>query len=490
MKLISAKEMQKLDQHAIEVLGIPQIALMESAGRAVAEEISKVKKSGTICVVAYKGNNGGDGLVAARYLKNLNYEVLVFLLCKKEEVLGSAQTNLEILSKMRIPIYERNLLKLEHLLKKSNVVVDAIFGVGFKGKISGDLARAVELINKYHKKSGYYVVAVDVPSGVDATTGKIDPHSVCADLTVTFAYPKVGLLKYPAVKNIGKLVVADIGIPYDLEKQKTQKLGKQIVDFYLPRRLFWTHKGDYGRVLIVAGSRNMSGAAYLTARAALRSGAGLVYLAVPQSIQKLVAPKTREVITLGLPETKEGTIALKALSLVEKISADCVAIGPGLTTHEETKEFVRKLILQIRSKWLIVDADGLNSIADNQTILKKAKSPVVITPHPGEMSRLFGQPIKKIQKNRINFAKLAAKKWKVKVVLKGAYTVVSNGKDTWINSSGNPGMASAGVGDVLTGMLAGLLPQGVDLPTIVYLHGLAGDLASKEKGERGMIASD
>lgn len=258
----------------------------------------------------------------------------------------------------------------------------------------------------------------------------------------------------------------------------------------LPKRLTRTHKGDYGRVLVIAGSRSMSGAAWLVSRAALRSGAGLVYLAVPKSIQRLVAAKTREIITIPLPETKEGTIARKAYEQIQKIKADVTAIGPGLTTHKETKELVLKLITNLTPKCLVLDADGLNCIADNPSILKQAKTRVIITPHPGEMGRLIGKSASFVGRNRRRVATTAARKWQVEVVLKGAYTITVRSGKVFVNSTGNPGMASAGVGDVLTGMIAGLTAQGIAPEVAVYLHGLAGDLAAGDKGEYGLIASD
>lgn len=469
--------MKRIDQWAIEEIGIPQIVLMENAGKAVAEEISKLSKRPKVCVVAYKGNNGGDGFVAARHLRNMEYDVSVFLLCKKEEISGSAKINLDILDKLDIPVYLQKISHLEKLLKSSNVVVDAIFGIGLSGEIKGLPAKAIDLINKFRKKYNYAVVAVDVPSGINAASGKIGKHAIFADLTVTFAYPKQGLLKYPAVKNVGKLVVADIGIPYETKKLKNKKTEKQNIEFFLPMRLAWTHKGDYGRVLVIAGSKNMSGAAYLTARAAIRSGAGLVYLAVPEDVRKLVASKTREIITIDLAEA-------------EKIKANVVAIGPGLTTQPHIKELVIRLIKKLEVACIILDADGLNCIADDPSILRKAKSKIIITPHPGEMSRLTGKSIKYIQQNREKTAKEAARKWNVEVVLKGANTIVVRKNRVYINSSGNPGMASAGVGDVLTGMIAAFKAQGLPEEAAVYVHGLAGDLASASKGEYGMIASD
>jgi len=458
--------MKSLDKWAIEEIGIPQIVLMENAGRAVAENMPKKQK---VCVIAYKGNNGGDGFVAARHLKNQGRDVSVFLLCKKEQISGSAKINLNILEKLKVPIHVQKLSALEKLLKTSDLVIDAIFGIGLSGKISGFPAKVIALINKGRKKYGYYVAAVDVPSGVDADSGKICKHSIVADLTVTFAYPKAGLLKFPARRNVGKLVVCDISIPYPQTKSK--KAEK--MEFFLPQRGALTHKGSHGRVLIIAGSKNMSGAANLTARTALRSGAGLVYLAVPEEIKNLVAPKTREVIVVNLKEA-------------EKIKADVVAIGPGLTTQPQIKALVIKLIKNLKVSCLILDADALNCIASNPSILKKAKSKIIITPHPGEMARLIGKKVK----NRIKTAKEAAKKWKVSVVLKGANTIVVSKNKVYINSSGNPGMASAGVGDVLTGMIAAFSAQGIPPEVAVYVHGLAGDLASLDKGEYGMIASD
>lgn len=259
----------------------------------------------------------------------------------------------------------------------------------------------------------------------------------------------------------------------------------------IPKRKKDTNKGDYGKVLVIAGSKTMSGAAYLTALSALRSGAGLVYLAVPKGIHKIVAPKVREVIVIPLPETKKGSIALEAYGQIVKIKADVIAIGPGLTTEHETKELVKKLIKNLKVKQIILDADGLNAIADNQNILKSAKSKIIITPHPGEMARLTGLPIDTIQSNRKKIALQYSKKWNVKIVLKGHETLVAypDGR-LYVNKTGNPGMAKAGVGDVLAGLIASFKAQGLCVCNAVYIHGLAGDLAAKKIGEYGLIASD
>ncbi|MFA5839350.1 MAG: NAD(P)H-hydrate dehydratase [Candidatus Margulisiibacteriota bacterium] len=496
MEILTAKEMQELDRYTTEALGVPQIALMENAGKAVADEINKIAgRRQSVLVVAYKGNNGGDGFVAARHLVTLGYFVTVFLLCREEEISGSAKINLNILRKLNVPI-KTKMSELNHLLKSAEIIVDAIFGIGFKGRVEGQIAEAIDLINALHKKYNSLVIAVDVPSGVNATTGKKDRHTIEADITVTFANPKTGLLKYPATDNVGKLVVAQIGIiGNSLKGSKTLRGGKhKAPEYYLPKRISLSNKGSYGKVLIIAGSRNMSGAAYLTAQAALRSGAGLVYLAVPQSIQKIVAPKTREVITIGLPETKEGTLSLKSLAEILKIKADVTALGPGLTTNPETVALIKKLITSLRVKVLVIDADGLNAIADDPSILKKAKAKakekVIITPHPGEMARLMRLTVKQIQSDREKYAKQFVHKWKVAVVLKGANTIVAMKDKTYINSSGNPGMASAGVGDVLTGMVAAFVGQQLPLEQAVFMHGFAGDLTSKQKGEYAMIASD
>jgi NAD(P)H-hydrate epimerase len=317
---------------------------------------------------------------------------------------------------------------------------------------------------------------------------------VKANITVTFAYPKTGLLEYPAIKYVGKLIVADIGIPLRKPRRLALPTGRRVAgfrqDYYMPQRKTWTHKGDYGKVLIIAGSRNMSGAAYLVSRAAIRSGAGLVYLAVPISIQKIVAPKTREVITYGLDETNEGTISLSALKQILQVKADVIAIGPGLGIQPYTRSLVKALIIKSKAKVLILDADALNAITDEVSILKKSRARVIITPHLGEFGRLINIKPAQIEQNREKYAKAFSRKYSVAVVLKGAYTMVVDKGRLSVNSSGNPGMATAGAGDVLTGIMAGFLAQGLSIPLAVYVHGLAGDLAARQKGQTSLIASD
>lgn len=494
MKMLTAKQMLDLDKWAIEKIGIPQIVLMENAGKSIADEVLKLKRHQNVLILVHKGNNGGDGLVAARYLSNCGCKVTVVLLGDEKQFSNSSQINLNILKNLKSIIITKSIDQLKTLLPKADIVIDAIFGLGFKGEIEGRVGQIIDLINQQRKACQFQVIAVDVPSGVDATTGKVSQHAIKADITVTFSYPKTGLLKYPAIKNVGKLIVANIGIPEIKNKQQTTKT-KQTAninqpEYYIPQREVWTHKGSYGKVLIIAGSKNMSGAAYLSAQAALRSGAGLVYLAVPKSIQNLVAVKSREIITLGLAETKEGTLSLKALDEILKVKADVIAMGPGITTNPETIRLVHACINKIKAKYLILDADALNAIANDPSILKQSKTPIIITPHPGEFSRLIGKNTRIIEKNRVKFAGDFANKYQVEVVLKGAYTIVVNQKNVSINSSGNPGMASAGAGDVLTGIIAGFKAQGFATELAVYVHGLAGDLAAREKGQTSLIAKD
>ncbi len=524
MKAITSDEMRTLERFAVE-LGIPTRILMEIAGMRVANvAANEMKRASSACVLCGSGGNGGDGFVAARYLHNAGIRTDVFLISPESNISSSdSLENLKILKGLQVTIVElasdESFKKLKSSIIDSDIVIDAMYGIGMRGEIKDVAARAVDLVNDLKKeikgKRPYMVLSVDVPSGTDASTGEVSRKCVAADITVTFEYPKIGLLRYPASKFAGKIITASIGIPKPnpietlvqgspkkeikrtiegpaLSEVKGLALsgveGIQVTDSryvagVIPRRKVDYHKGNCGRVLVIAGSSGMMGAAVLTASAALRTGSGLVALCVPDAIKDIVNSMSLETVVAGFADMDE-----------KLEDCDCIAIGPGLSKGKNITKIVGGLI---RSKKIrvpmVIDADGLNAITDPSILISAGKD-IILTPHPGELSRLCGKSINEIQRDRIISASSFADKFGVTMVLKGANTVIAAKGRTFINPTGNPGMASAGVGDVLTGIIASLIGQGVDAFNAAvagaYIHGMAGNLAASIKGEHGLIASD
>lgn len=501
MKLVTASEMRELERRAVQEAGLPTLLLMEHAGRAVAQvtwKLLRERGGGRVAVVCGKGNNGGDGLCAARHLANAGLAVRVYLLARDQDVEGDAATNLRALRAAGVEV-DNVVGAVDTALRAvgagADVVVDAIFGTGFRGSPMGLAARAIEAIND----SGLPVVAVDVPSGLDADTGRVEGPCVRARVTVTMGLPKVGLLVYPGAAYCGEVVVADLGLPRRLVLQDTSLLTEVAtaaqVARLLPPRAPDTHKGTYGRVLVVAGSARFPGAPKLAALGALRCGAGLVRLLVPACIFPAVAASALEFMPAALPDA-EGALAASALGpLMEFVQdADVVAIGPGLSTSEGVAHVVRAL-LEACDRPLVLDADALNVLRGQHALLQGARAPVVITPHPGELARLLGIPTSEVQRARLEVARSTARLTGAVTLLKGARTVVASpdGRAV-VNPTGNPGMASGGMGDVLTGAVAALLAQGLvpfDAAWVAaYVHGLAADTLAEERGDRGVLAHD
>ncbi|WP_425060255.1 Bifunctional NAD(P)H-hydrate repair enzyme Nnr [Sporomusa carbonis] len=501
MKAATANEMREIDRIAINDYGIPGAVLMENAGVAVVRRLEVVVEpliDRKFCILAGKGNNGGDGYVIARHLVNQGAKVKVFLLGEKTAVSGDARINLDIIDRMGIDVIEiineRDWDKVKLAATFADCLVDALLGTGFRGEISGDMARIIDIINA----AGKLVVAVDIPSGVDADTGRICGTAVQAAHTVTFGSPKPGLFLYPGAEYTGELTVADIGIPTAViarQNIKQNVIMASAVRDILPCRSPAAHKGMNGRLAVVAGSRGLSGAAAMTAEGALRAGAGLVTLAAPASLQDILAVKLTEVMTKPLPETATGGISQEAVPDIAGLSAasDVLAIGPGLGRHEETAAAVRAVIAAADCP-LVIDADALNALVGYTDILSECNALPVLTPHPGEMARLTGLSSQAVNADRINIARQAAAEWGSIVVLKGARTVVAfPDGEVYINTTGNAGMATGGTGDALTGIIAGLIAQGLSSHDAavagVYIHGLAGDVAA-QAGMVGMTATD
>lgn len=501
MKLVTSEEMRRIDKKAIEEIGIPSIVLMENAGLKVADAIEKKYgplKGKYVYIFAGSGNNGGDGMVVARHLFNQKVKAKIFLLAEKKNIKGDAAINLAITEKMGIPMREITspafMESLEKELEKADVVIDALLGTGAKGAPRGLMKKVIDLINKHSKNT----VAVDIPTGVDADRGEVRGEAIKAEYTVSLAYPKRGLYLYPGMDYAGEIEIADIGIPTGLEEDKINCELLALPD--ISKKLFFrkpsSHKGSFGHLLVIAGSPGMTGAASLTALSALRVGVGLVTLGIPEDLNPILETKLTEVMTLPLPQSKDKTLCREGFEKIKDFSQKCkaIAIGPGISSNKQTKELISMIIDQLNIP-LVIDADGINVLAGELSLLKKYKASLIITPHPGEMGRLMGTSAEEIQKDRIRSTVALAKKIGAIVVLKGAKTVIASKEgNSWVNLTGNPGMATGGSGDILTGIIGGLLTQKLSsleaAKTGVYLHGYAADLAAQKKGEISLIASD
>lgn len=502
MKLVNSQEMKQIDHQAINEYGIPGLVLMENAGIRTVEVIEAIlekTRNNTVLVLAGRGNNGGDGFVIARHLMNAGIEVIVFSLAHDDKLPPDAQTNYNILQRMGGQLYtledESDLDSLMICLLNSDLIVDALYGNGFTGSLNPCEARIAEMIN--WSKSP--VVAVDIPSGVEADTGRVNGIAVKADYTVCFGLPKIGLVLEPGKEYVGTLSVADITIPRQLltdSRLQTNLITAETVRPLIRMRPAESHKGSFGHALVLGGSVGLTGAAAMAAYAALRSGAGLVTAALPESLVAVVDGVLTEVMVAPLPESGEAVIGLKALAVIDNLmgTVSVTAIGPGLSDHPEAAALLGHILPKAGIP-LVIDADGLNALEGNTDILKERQVPIVLTPHPGEMSRLIGKSISEIQANRLETARHYAKEWGVTLVLKGNKTVVADPSgNIHINITGNPGMATAGSGDVLCGIITGLIAQGLKATEAavagVYLHGLAGDRAAVHKGQRGLLAGD
>ncbi len=498
----TAEEMRLLDEIAINEIGIPSLVLMENAGRGVVDELVDVMGDvygAVVVVLCGGGNNGGDGLVVARYLDSLGADVHVFLTCAEKAVKGDARVQLQLVKNLGVEVKalpdKKSLSALGRVCAGADVIIDAILGTGARGTLTEHLTRVVAIANQ----TDVFRVAVDAPTGVDMDTGSLIGGAFSAQLTVTFGLSKRGHFFYPGREFCGKLTIVDIGIPrLAIENSDIPLILVEDEDVrsFLPVHPPDAHKGTCGTTLIVAGSEGFTGAAALAGQAALLSGSGLVHLGIPRSLNDILEAKLTEVITKPLPETEERSLAGDAFDEILALTgkAGCVAVGPGLGQHPETRKLVTRLVKNVRIP-LVLDADGINALTHDPGILAKRKRPTVITPHPGELGRLIGESPGKINSDRVEFARHYANEWGVVLLLKGAPTVIAHPDGfCCINSTGNAGLASGGTGDVLTGAIASFITQGVDpfqaAVAGAYLHGLAGDAAAEERGELGLVAMD
>ena len=500
MKLVTAAQMRQLDQLTIEEIGVPSVVLMENAGRTTFQILCREfpDLDGPVVILAGRGNNGGDGFVVARYLANAGHEVIVLLLAEKNQISGDARINLDILEQLTVPVREitteEALLEQIPLLEGAYLLVDALLGTGLSSQVKGLYQAAITLINDTPAP----ILAIDIPSGLSADSGQPQGIAVLADVTVTYGWPKIGQILTPGRELVGRLWQVDISIPpAQAHISQIDLAAAPDLRHLLPYRHPYSHKGDFGHLFVVAGSVGKTGAAALTGEAAMRVGAGLVTVGIPASLNPILEIKLTEAMTLPLAEP-EGVQALGPRALEEIAAAlpgkTALAIGPGLGTHPETVQLVRQLVRR-SSLPLVLDADGLNAVAHDLESVADAGAPVIMTPHPGEMSRLLGTRTRDIQENRLAAALELAERAQAIVVLKGAQTIIANPEGRIvINSTGNPILAQGGTGDVLTGMIGGFLAQKVDpfnaACLAVYLHGLVADVRADRRGDFSMLAGD
>ena len=517
MKVLTAEQMREADRLTTERYGIPSLQLMENAGGAVADYLAETfpdLSTRNILVLCGKGNNGGDGLVVARRLRERSAPPRVLLFAEPSAVRGDAAANLRLWQEGGGELFllasTREWAAAREILGEAGLIVDALLGTGVKGPVEGLLASVIEDVNawrdqKAHGGCPHRVIAVDMPSGLPSGNEDFGAPVIHADATVTFTAPKVGQLLSPQADSVGQLLVRDIGTPRELlDDDSTLKLhwleAGEFRSLPLVRKTD-ANKGSFGHALLVAGSLGKSGAAVLGGRAALRVGAGLITVATPADVQPVVAAGMPEMMTMPLLATEDGTASLGNLDYDRfgQVARDksVLAIGPGLSTHHETQQFIRAVLRKL-SLPVILDADGLNAFAGQADELRARKPELLaITPHPGEMARLLDTTARDVQARRLEIALEAAGRWQAFVILKGFHTILAtpDGR-AYVNTTGNAGMATGGTGDVLTGMLAGLTAEfGAEswervLGLGVYLHGLAGDVAAERVGQAPLVASD
>lgn len=478
MKFASSEIIRRIDGYCINNLEISELVLMESAALKVLNNID-LKRNEYFTIVCGAGNNGGDGLALARHLISLEKNVQVFFVGNPDKVSDSCRVNYNILINMKFNIIIVNGLeyieKLKSSISSSDITIDALLGTGISRNVEGIYNLVISAINEKSK----YILSIDVPSGLNSNNGNVMGNCVISNKTVTFELYKSGFLNYKSEEYTGEIVVEKIGIPkFVIDKYHD---GGFITDKHLfsekvKGRDKYSHKGDYGRVLIFAGSKKYTGAAYISTQGAVRSGAGLVTLCCEEDILHILQCKLIEAMTISNKDS-EGISKLL-------LNSNCIAIGPGMGDNENTMK-VLEFVLKNSKCPVVIDADGINALSKNLNILKNIKVPVVLTPHPGEMSRLTGFSIDYINENRIEVAKEFAKVNKVIVLLKGYNTVITDGKEVIVNSTGNSSMASGGMGDCLTGIITSFIAQGqsaVDAAvTGAFLHGYCGDVLSEKR---------
>jgi NAD(P)H-hydrate epimerase len=494
MKVSLVNEMRNLDRRAIEEFDIAQEILMENAGQAAYFAILKEFgiKHKNFVIFCGVGNNGGDGLVVARKIYSNGGEATIFILGDRSKFKGAAKRNFDIVNKLQMKVLElRDPSSAMETVKRADAIIDGIFGTGLDREVEREYKEVIDMINASQKT----VFSIDIPSGIHGDTGHVMGTAVKANYTITFGLPKIGNLLYPGFELGGKLYVTHISFPPVLQNSGELKIATNDPE-PIPARRKDTHKGNYGKVLFIAGSSDYMGAPYFAALSFLKAGGGFSFLATPANVAASIGNKGSEIVFVPQKNTTSGSIGLEnkqqLLQFSEKV--DMVVIGPGLSLNKETQTMVRELSAEFR-KPLLIDGDGITAVADDLESVKRRKAPTILTPHFGEMARIAKQEIDDILKRKIDVLQKAALELNATIVLKGAHSLIGYpDKRVFINLSGNPGMATAGSGDVLTGAIAAMFGLGFSINDAVrmgvFLHGFAGDLAAKDKGEDGLIASD
>ena len=500
MKIIFAEEMREIEQQCARA-GLPSDVLMDNAGKAVADEVSTILRDigkPRIIILVGPGNNGGDGLVAARHLHEAGAEVTVYVFSQRHNDVNLDKVRYSGITCIDVQ-HDKEILKLESQLVVTDCVIDSLFGTGKVRPFQGAIEQALEKASSAKKYDpDLRIIAVDLPSGLDADSGAVDSSTLHADYTITLGFPKHGLFRFPGAERVGKLTVADIGIPEGMtDSIAAGRLTADWARTALPIRPPDSNKGTFGKVLVVAGSINYIGAAYLACSGAMRTGAGLVTLATPHSLQPVLAAKLTEVTYLPLSESAPGMVAMAAAEQVSQKLGEynVLCIGCGLGQSQPAMKFISSIFLRPSLPATVIDADALNTLAKIQGWWRDLPNDAILTPHPAEMARLCGIPVKEVQADRAGVARKAAGEWCKTIVLKGAHTVIAapDGRCR-ISPVASAGLASAGTGDVLTGAIAGLLAQGLSLfdaaSLAVYIHCEAATIVQSVLGDAGMIASD
>lgn len=508
MKVVSAAEMREMDRRTIEESGITGQELMQRAGSEVAYFVAQFAKisgfpDAFIHLIAGRGNNGGDAFVAARFLKQAGFDVEVWLAGSAAQLTGDAAFHYSKLKTKKIRVEEIDSVDMWEIAVRdplpTDIIVDGVLGIGTAGPAYGPVAGAIQYIRSREDQS--LIVSIDVPSGLNADTGIAEGDAVRADITLTIGSPKIGLVAPAACDYVGTLEVADIGIPAQIVEEANgadiELICRTDLLHSFTRRPRASHKGDYGHVILIGGGGAFTGAMTLAARAAARSGAGLVTAVVPQSLRPTLASASPETMVAAAPESADGALTEAAIETVRALYAPgrVIVIGPGLTRSPAARRLVETIVTEAPGP-LVVDADALTVMAGEPEFFARATNPVILTPHPGEAAALLGCTAKEIQNDRLTAARTLAKRSRAIVVLKGAGTLVvaPDEPTAWINCNGNPGMAKGGMGDVLSGLLGGVLAQGLAPRNAacasVYLHGAAGNIAAFSRVQNSMTASD
>lgn len=474
MRLATKEIIYKIDKLS-EKAGIESAILMENAGKNAAQEISNsISEKKDVLIVCGKGHNGGDGYVIARHLKRMGFDVSIYPYNIPKKGNDPTYLNYRICKNIGIDF-------IKDLSKKFDVIIDSILGIGLKLPLKEQLQSLLDILNKKNA----FKIAIDIPTGLDSNTGIVGKYAFKSDLTITMELPKIGMYITPGNLFCGDIKVSDIGIPssiYSNIKFNNYAIDKNLAKYLLPKRSDNSHKGSFGKILLIGGSKSYPGAIMLSSKSAVKSGAGLVYSAFPESLSRTISSYIPDTIKIPLKETEEGSIDLSNFKKIIDVSndMDAVLIGPGISDNKVTLNFVEMIVGEI-DKPIILDADGLRILYNNSISIKTDK--LLITPHPGEAARVLGINADEINTKRLNFARLLSDKFKCTVLLKGYKSIITNGNETYINLSGNSALARGGSGDILSGIITAFMGNGMDILNAAslgsYLHGLTGEIASE-----------